>query len=65
METMILLGAEQVQAAANQIRQAAEDMNRAAQQQEAAFREFSRFLQDWLIELRDVFAIRAAEGECK
>ena len=48
-----LMGAEQVQSAANQMRQAADMMQRAAGEIEDSFRRHHMFMEDWLTQFRD------------
>ena len=47
-EFITLLGAEDVQRAANRISQAATDMNQAAMNFQAALEQHQRFMDDWL-----------------
>lgn len=47
-EYMHLVGAEQVQTAANTMRSAAEDMRRAASGMDDALERHRRFMDDWL-----------------
>jgi predicted small secreted protein len=51
---MTLLGAEQVQSAANTMRSAAEDMQRAASSIDETFRRHHMFMDDWLSRLEAV-----------
>jgi len=56
MESMHLMGAEQIQQAANTMRNAAEEMNRAASRMEYTLQQHERFLSDWLQQFRDVLS---------
>ncbi|MEH2517394.1 hypothetical protein V1279_002967 [Bradyrhizobium sp. AZCC 1610] len=47
-----LIGAEQVQSAANTMVRAAEQMGRAADNINYAFESHQRFLEDWLVRLQ-------------
>lgn len=49
-----LVGAEQVQSAANNMRAAADDMNRAASAMQQAVSDHQRIFDNFLVELRDV-----------
>ena len=49
MESMVLMGAEQVGRAGHNMSSAAEQMNRAAGQIDEALRQHQRFLDDWLL----------------
>lgn len=48
METMVLMGSEDVSRAAGQMREAASEMNRAAGSIEFALRQHENFMNDWL-----------------
>lgn len=48
METMHLIGAEDVRAAANTMRSSADEMQRAASQIDHSLAQHQRFLDDWL-----------------
>lgn len=49
-----LLGAEQVQTAANTMRSAADEMKRAASEMQYAFENHQRFLAQWLLDYQEV-----------
>lgn len=54
MNTVHLIGAEDVRSAGNSMRQAADDMRRAASQMSDAFESHQRFLTNWLQDIQSV-----------
>ena len=56
-EYIHLVGAEQVQSAANRMASAAEDMKRAASQMDESLMRQQRFLDDWLLRLEEVLKL--------
>ncbi len=51
METIVLIGAEDVQRAGSTMRDAATEMSRAAETIREAFSQQQRFMDDWLMRL--------------
>lgn len=64
METMILVGAEDVRHGGNACREAGSDMQGAASRIEFALDQHQRFLDDWLSRFQDALAAQPA-GEVR
>lgn len=60
MESVHLIGAEDVRSAANTMRSAAEDMQRAASNIAHALEMHHRFMDDWLLRFQTVMESRNA-----
>lgn len=56
MNTVMLIGTEQVQTAANTMRSAAEDMKQAASSMDFSLQQHRNFLDDWLQRFEQVLA---------
>lgn len=54
MNTMILVGSEQVQAAGYQMKEAASSMHGAANNMEHVLLQHQRFMDDWLMRLQNI-----------
>ena len=54
MDTMILVGADDVRVGGSAVREAAREMSVAAGRIEYALQQHERFLTDWLIQFRDI-----------
>ncbi len=59
-----LMGAEQVQRAGSAMQSAAQDMIRAADRFQGALEQNQRFMDDWLLRLRDLLEVHA-NGQTK
>lgn len=60
METMVLMGSEDVRRAAGQMQDAAQTIGNAASSIEFALRQHQQFLDDWLARFADVLASKEA-----
>lgn len=61
METIVLMGAEDVSRAGHNMSNAAEEMKRAAAQIEDSLFRHQRFLDDWLIRLEQIMTKEASD----
>jgi len=57
MDSIHLLGAEEVTRASSRIESAAEQFSRAALGQQEALQQHQRFLDDWLLRLEEVMKL--------
>ena len=58
MDSMILIGAEEVSSAARQLRSAAEQINQATANLEGAIFRQQQFMDDWLMRFEEVLERR-------
>jgi hypothetical protein len=62
MQSLILVGAEQVASAGNNIKQAAEQMSNVSGNVQVVLEAHQRFLDDWLLRFEQMLDQRAERG---